>query len=143
MNHEKTKWCNGCDRWLSAREIYDSPHIVPIGMAFVGSRDDEAYYYFLHDIEECGTTFLISTKEFESFLAEDVPADNLHGTECCENYCSSVDTLAICHEECQFAPYRRLLFDMMAAKQRATAPDRQDVEDFLNRQGILTEPTEP
>jgi len=138
MSADKTKWCNGCQRWLSAREILESPRIIPIGMAFMESGDDEAFYYFLHDVPECGTTFLIAVDSFAPFLTEEVPPDNLHETECCENHCSSVDSLAICSLQCQYAPYRRLLFEMMAAKQRATAPGRDDIQGFLTRVGART-----
>ena len=119
MQDTKLKQCSFCKTWLSAEEIVNNPNIVPLGMAFSEDDTETAYYYFVHNVPECGTTFLLPVTELESFITETIPSERLTLSECCEEHCVSLDDLAECRQECFFAPYRRLLLKMLETKRQA------------------------
>jgi len=103
----------------------NDPDIVPLGMSFTAESLETAFYYFIHNIPNCGTTFLVPVEELAEYITESIPPDRLTLTERCEEHCVSIDDLAECHQECHFAPYRRLLLKMFEAKRLAAAQVRQ------------------
>jgi hypothetical protein len=73
-------------------------------------------FYFNHNTENCGTTFVVQVEKFEPFLTEIVPQKVLTGSDNCEEHCNSIHELEACSQDCRFAPFRRFLLAMIDAK---------------------------
>jgi hypothetical protein len=74
------------------------------------------FYYFNHESENCGTTFVVSVTNFNSMLSEDIPEDLRFGTETCGGKCLHIADLTICEQDCRWAPYRRFLTQLYHRK---------------------------
>ncbi|MBD3403481.1 hypothetical protein GF420_11340 [candidate division GN15 bacterium] len=70
-------------------------------------------YYFTHTAAGCGTTFGIEVEKFEKFITEPIPSEIKAGGAGCHGHCTSINDLEECHNECRYAPYRRLLLRML------------------------------
>ena len=125
MHDANLKQCTVCKVWLSAEDIIKDPDIVPLGMSLAVDNPEKAYYYFIHNVPDCGTTFLIPVEDLAEFVAEAIPTERLTLTDHCEDHCVSIDDLSECHQECYYAPYRRLLLTMFEAKRLAAAQAQQ------------------
>lgn len=116
MQNGNLKQCSSCGAWLSVEDIFNDPDIIPLGMCVTADNPETAYYYFIHSVPNCGSTFLIPVEELAEFISEPIPYEQLIQTERCKGQCVSLDDLEDCHQDCYFAPYRRLLLDMFEMK---------------------------
>jgi hypothetical protein len=118
MTNQLIKECTYCKSKLTLTELAKEPCLVPIGMSFDGNEFDMAYYYFQHEIPECGTSILVAVNAFEPFISEDVPETKLTLSDECEEHCVNIKDLSECKQECFFAPFRRFLLQMLETKKR-------------------------
>lgn len=125
MQDTSLKQCGFCKLWLSAEDIVTDPDIVPLGMAFGEGETETAYYYFVHNVPDCGTTFLLPVTDLSEYVNEEIPKEKLMLSECCEEHCVSLDDLSECHQECFFAPYRRFLLRMLESKRQAATQEHR------------------
>jgi hypothetical protein len=65
-------------------------------------------------------------EHFRQFITESIPEAVLTLEPGCEGHCVNIQDLSDCRRECHFAPFRRFLLEMLAAKkakiQRVSAP---------------------
>jgi hypothetical protein len=109
---EIIKICPNCSEEFSSSDLFRNPEIVPVGMLFDDS-DNKAIYLFQHEIPECQTSFAVYVEELRDLVDEPSSADVLFFTDCCEEHCVTIHDLSECKQECQYAPYRRLLMTMI------------------------------
>lgn len=124
------KKCSYCKAILSIRDIAFDPGIVPIGITFADDTIDGAYYFFQHEVPNCGTSFVIPVQSLRQFIIEPIPAENLASSDRCPRHCASLRDLGECRKECLFAPYRRFLHKMLALKKEA---GYQTIGNSINR----------
>jgi hypothetical protein len=127
MTDEIVKKCTYCQMSMTARQIVDEPTVRPIGTAFFEDGGPGTHYYFFqHETPDCGTSFVVDVEHFKQFIAEPIPEKVLTLGPTCEGNCASILDLDGCGQECHFAPFRRFLFKMLAAKnaksQRVSRP---------------------
>lgn len=128
MSEEIIKKCNCCLESFTAVQIIEDKFVVPIGVAFLETEQtDSHFYFFQHNTEACGTSFVIDVEKFKKFVDEPIPEAVLRLKEGCEGHCVNIHDLSDCQAECHFAPFRRFLLKMLAekaakqAKQQAAA----------------------
>ena len=124
-HNEQIKACPLCSETFSIDQLMENPHFVPIGMRLDDSEPSLNLFFFDHAIESCNTTFVIPILWFRSLLREPAPLANLAGSCSCAQYCSSIEDFSTCNKECGWAPYRRLLKEMMQAKEITIPGTRQ------------------
>ncbi len=122
MNQRRFKQCPGCGKWFSLKNIMECEHIKPVGMSFESKSFGLNVYYFNHQVESCGTTFLIPVKEFIPVLQEPIPCLDLTGTSDCEMHCMYIDDLTECSRECIHAPFRRFLVNIASRREGQLVP---------------------
>ena len=106
------KECPKCGMQICKSDIFELHELKPIGMALHSETLERAYYYFVHEIEECGTTFVLPIVDFIDCIEEHVPEKLNAGTQNCPGHCLAIDDLSTCQNECSHAPFRRLLMKM-------------------------------
>jgi len=119
MNDDKLKECPGCGIWFSGPEIIADPYIKPVGMCFQPNEPQIAYFYFKHDLPECGASFIVPVAEFREYVHEEIPAEVKAGQGCCENHCTNIEDLALCGQDCFNAPFRKFLMRLLELKESA------------------------
>lgn len=115
---EVVKSCTNCGESFTLEQLATDPLLVPIGMAFEEGEEEIAYYYFQHEIPECGTSFLVPVNVFRPLITERIPANLLVGCEHCEEHCANINDLQACGQPCSNAPFRRFLLKMIEVKKR-------------------------
>jgi hypothetical protein len=117
MSDEVIKTCTCCQKKMTASEIVDDTAVRPIGMAFYEDKDANTHFYFFqHEIPECGTSFVVDVEHFKQFVSEPIPEAVLRGKPGCEGHCVNIQDLNDCRQECHFAPFRRFLLKMLVDK---------------------------
>ncbi len=96
-------------------------------MSFADNSVEWSYYFFQHEVPNCGSSFLVRVDEFRPLIHEGIPTEKMTFRGCCEEHCVSLNDLSDCKNECYFAPFRRLLIRMIAAKERARTAQFQSV----------------
>lgn len=122
---DNLKICPMCGREFSADDILHDSDITPLGMRI--EKDDSRlnYFYFTHDVAECGTTFVIPVEAFESCLPAPPPAQILTGTDDCRGLCLDLAEHGFCDQDCRWAPYRRLLQQMLTERDKRATPETE------------------
>jgi hypothetical protein len=121
MANETIKYCPCCKAAFTLEELATDPDISLIGMAFGDDSIEWAYYFFQHEVEGCRSSFAVKVEDFLSQITEPIPAERMALRDCCEEHCVSVKDLGECKNECYFAPFRRQLLKMLAAKAERAA----------------------
>ncbi len=116
MSEEKIKSCPYCKASLTIDDLISNPDLRLIGMSFADDSIEWAYYFYQHEVPNCGTSFVVRVDKFTAYITEQIPTEKLALRECCKEHCVSINDLSECENECYFAPFRRLLIRMMAAK---------------------------
>ncbi|MFH2056681.1 MAG: hypothetical protein ABIJ61_12030 [bacterium] len=116
MLDEFLKICNFCKRTFSPQQLLDDPDVKPIGMLY-DSELAIAYYLFQHEVPDCGTSFTVNVQNFRNLLAEKIPHRRHTMTEECLRHCANIDDFEECRLDCEFAPFRRFLLQMIDRKQ--------------------------
>lgn len=119
MKSATVKQCPYCKAPFTLDALANNPDIKLIGMSFAEDSIEWAYYFFQHEVPNCGSSFLVRVDEFRSLVHEGIPTERMTFRDCCEEHCVSISDLGNCRNECYFAPFRRLLIRMMEAKDRA------------------------
>ncbi len=112
----QTKSCPLCGESFTLEQLIEHSDIVPIGMRLDDADPSLNLYFFDHAIESCNTTFVIPIPWFHSLLKERVPLADMAGSCSCAQYCTNIEDFSVCNKECSWAPYRRLLMEMMRIK---------------------------
>ena len=107
------KQCPTCGKVFSLEDLLSDPELVPVGMTSDEEDIPESLYYFTHNIPDCGTTFTIPAREFRPVISERVPEESLRGHIDCPGLCTRISEFRACKNNCHWAPYRRLLIDMV------------------------------
>lgn len=128
-NEEKIKQCKGCGRHLSAYELINDPDIRPIGMSFLANNYARAFFFFQHEVSECGSSFLVDVELLDQYIYEYFPEESLILTKNCDGHCVNINDLNNCQNACHNAPYRRFLLKMIAFKKEAAETNRSPVTD--------------
>jgi hypothetical protein len=114
------KKCPSCGQIFSLDELLSDPSIIPVGMTSDEEVELESLYYFTHDVPECGTTFTVQVTLFESVIEEPIPVESMRHGHACMGLCTHIEELALCQNNCKWAPYRRLLL-LMVERRKAAA----------------------
>lgn len=110
------KECPYCKTWINLDQLVNDPQIRLIGMTFADDSIECVYYFFQHDLADCGTSFVVKAEFFVDYIGEPLPTHKLTNRDCCEQHCVNLSDLAACHQECYFDPFRRFMHQMIAAK---------------------------
>ena len=116
------KKCPTCGQIFSLDELLSDPSIIPIGMTSDDEVDPENVYYFTHAVPECGTTFTVPATLFDSARDEPLPDELMLDGQSCSGLCTHIAELRSCQNNCKWAPYRRLLLDMVERRKTANKP---------------------
>jgi hypothetical protein len=116
VNDDRFVQCSCCRTWFTRQQLLTSPVIEPIGMTFDKGQPTWNLFYFNHLEKSCLSTFTVPAEQMDPFLVEPAPGLILFGDDRCEGHCSSVADLSLCTSSCHWAPYRRLLLRMRAAR---------------------------
>ena len=119
MKRTVVKQCPSCKASFTLDQLAHDPELKLIGMSFAEDSIECAYYFFQHEVPNCGSSFLVRVDEFRALVHEGIPNERMTFRDCCEEHCVSIKDLSDCRNECYFAPFRRLLIRMMQAKDRA------------------------
>ena len=119
MKQEIMKICPFCKDELKLDQLVSDPSIHPVGMSIDADDLENAFYYFRHKTEKCGTTFLVNVLAFAPCITEPIPRERLTLTDPCERHCVDLKDLLECKQSCFFAPFRRFLIKMIQAKENA------------------------
>jgi len=112
--HERFKKCPLCATWFSRHDIMHSPVVRPIGMLLEKADPELNFYYFNHEIDGCGTTFVIAVEDMSPLTSLLPDSDSLTGSDACKGHCLRHTTAGDCRDACYYAPYRRLLRQLIA-----------------------------
>jgi len=115
------KECPYCKGWINLDQLVNDPQVRLIGMTFADDSIERVYYFFQHDRADCGTSFVVRAEFFVDYIAEPLPTEKLTNRDCCEQHCINLHDLAACRQECYFAPFRRFMHRMIAAKDGKTS----------------------
>lgn len=108
----RLKQCPCCGRWITLGDFLTNSEVEPIGMSIDPEDATLNYYYFNHECAGCGTTFLVDVMAFRTCIEEPIPQNILTGTVDCAGHCTHIEDLAVCRNECRYAPFRRFLLRM-------------------------------
>jgi len=111
--------CPYCKQEFDLDTLMYSPEVALIGMSFADDDPDWVYYFFQHEISNCGSSFVVKVREFERQIDEPISSEVKFGGDCCEEHCVSLGDLGACNQECSFAPYRRFLHKMLELKKKS------------------------
>ncbi len=115
------KQCPCCNRWLSAREIIESPDIELNGMAFDDEELQFNVLYFTHRVDGCNSTFTIPVLQFEQFITEPISNAIKVGTSECEEHCVKLEDHHDCKADCKYAPFRRFMRMLLSIKGQSSS----------------------
>jgi hypothetical protein len=114
---EIVKKCNCCQACLTAKQLVEDLEVRPIGTAFLEDEGPGTHYYFFqHETPDCGTSFVVDVEHFKQFITEPIPEEVMTLEPGCGGHCANIHDLSDCGNECHFAPFRRFLLKMLAAK---------------------------
>ncbi len=116
MSRYFSKQCPYCKAEFSLDHLVNEPQSRLIGMSFVEDSIEWVFYFFQHDHPNCGTSFVVRVDEFAPYIDEPIPTGKLALRECCEQHCVNLEDLSNCRQPCHFAPFRRFMHKMIAAK---------------------------
>jgi len=85
-------------------------------MQFTDSELKYNVFYFNHTCADCGTTILVPVTQFLSLIKKTIPERDLSGTDSCAGHCLHISDLAVCNQECYYAPFRRFLLGLIARR---------------------------
>jgi len=113
---EILKTCPGCGLEMTADQIINDPSIKPIGMSFLEIDSETPYYFFQHEVDNCGSCFVIKVDKLSSLIDEYIPAKSMKLSPSCSRHCTDIKSLEDCSNKCHNSPYRRFLLHMLEAK---------------------------
>lgn len=116
MSQYFSKQCPYCKATLTLDQLVNDPQSRLIGMSFVEDSIEWVFYFYQHDVGNCGTSFVVRAEEFAPYIEEAIPSAKLALRECCEQHCVNIEDLSHCQQPCHFAPFRRFMHKMIAAK---------------------------
>ncbi len=116
MNQNYSKQCPYCKAQLTLDQLVNDPQLRLIGMSFVEDSIEWVFYFYQHDVSNCGTSFVVQAEEFAAYIDEPIPTTKLAQRECCEQHCVNLEDLSNCRQPCHFAPFRRFMHKMIAVK---------------------------
>jgi hypothetical protein len=114
MTEDKFKQCPHCQTWLSARDFINNPEVKLISMVLMDSDSEVAHYLYHHDVSGCGTSFLVKIRELKPFLKQSLSEKSPVITLDCLDTCSRFNDLKECDHNCAYAPFRKLVKDVLA-----------------------------
>ncbi|MFH2035987.1 MAG: hypothetical protein ABIJ45_06255 [Candidatus Zixiibacteriota bacterium] len=121
MTSEKPRYirnCSGCLIKICDEDILNNSDFIPIGLTSVNNSGEDIYFYFVHNVKNCQTTFAIAKKDIEHLIEETITNDNLYLTEKCNNYCYDIKSLEVCNNDCVNAPFRRFLLKIIKNRKK-------------------------
>ena len=113
------KKCPSCGILFSLSDIINQPFIEPKGITLYDKNPDMNMFFFNHVCPTCNTTFAIPAKDFIGFLKEDIPNKVLAGLPECETRCMDINDKDVCRQNCQWAPFRRFILQLIENKKKA------------------------
>jgi len=117
------KKCPFCGREFSAQDILHDKDITPLGIQIEEDDPRLNFFFFTHEIDGCGTTFVVPVAAFAGCLPASPSSEILAGTEPCEGHCLELIDHGSCRQDCRYAPYRRLLVQMLRDRRISSAPE--------------------
>jgi len=119
MNDNYSQICSGCQKTLSADQFLNDPNLRVIGMAYQ-QADKKTYFFFHHDLIDCGTTILIEAGDL-AFMANEfdflLKSDNCN---CGSDFGINLGNLENCNNRCDITPYKELQKVMLNTKYKNT-----------------------
>ncbi len=112
--HDRFKQCPLCATWFSRHDIMHSPIVKPIGMLLEEADPELNFFYFNHEIDGCGTTFVVAVDDMRPFTVSTSEDDGRDGADACRGHCIRRGDDGDCRDSCYYAPYRRLLRQLIA-----------------------------
>lgn len=117
-----TKLCPKCKTAFSLHDLLSHPDIEPVGLSSDYGDPENCYFYFCHRKADCMTTLTVPLEFFRSVIVEEIPPESHRPAANCPRHCTTIADLRSCDCLCYQAPYRRLMLEMVKA--RETEPVR-------------------
>ena len=127
MDYLKT--CPLCGVSFSINDLLHDPCLAPLGMRMEKDEPRLNFFFFTHDIPECGTTFVVPLNVFRECLPGPPPKELLSLTTVCEGHCLNLDDNAVCGQNCAYAPYRQLLQRMLHERKKQIQSQPESFSD--------------
>ncbi len=121
MNDKIVKKCSFCNRDFTAMELANDPELKLVGMLYMPGENEKAYYFYQHEVKDCGTSIAVDIEVMKQFITESIPDEKLTLSKCCEEHCVNIKDLSECQQECYYAPFRRFLFKMIDQKKQVVS----------------------
>ena len=113
---DKIEECSGCGQWLTVEDLITKPELHLIGMARRSNDPTRAYYFFTHDVPECGSSLLIEAEKFNPYISGMTINNQFIACSCSEDFCVHIDELKNCGRKCFLEHYRNFFFLMLKLK---------------------------
>ncbi|MCP4568572.1 MAG: hypothetical protein GY841_13425 [FCB group bacterium] len=113
MGNDKLKQCPKCTVWFGIDDICSNPDIKPLGMTFEKGNINRNLFFFNHTSNDCGTTFTLKVDVLAELIKNPTSSEILAGGDTCEGHCSDINDTTECSQTCKYAPYRRLLRELI------------------------------
>jgi len=112
------KKCGACGKiWSTETEFLDDDQVKVLWLQVIPGFPDANCIIFEH--LECGSTVSVLTPKLRHLLKRNFERlDDLYGTEDCNNFCNTRDTMAACDKKCVNAIDRELARMLVAYKSR-------------------------
>jgi hypothetical protein len=130
---EEIEKCSGCGKWLTADELIANPQLKLIGMARRAHDPGRAYYFFTHDVPECGTSLLIEADKFKPYINEYAKHGHIIECACSDEFCVHISKLENCGRKCFLEHYRNFFFRMLTLKQQTEDQEIIAANEINNR----------
>jgi hypothetical protein len=121
MSNDVVKKCTLCGRGLTAMDLANNPDLKLVGMLCMPGENEKAYYFYQHEVKDCGTSIAVDIEVMKQFITESIPDEKLTLSKCCEEHCVNIKDLSECQQECYYAPFRRFLFKMIDQKKQVVS----------------------
>lgn len=118
--------CSGCKKLLSAEDFLHDPNLPVIGMGYKYVNGNSVFFFFNHDIPECGTTILLEAEKLTTGMKQFSNQTFSDGCRCGCDFGITMDNIYACDDICDLDPYKELLKIIKQNKRGKTSQKPSD-----------------
>lgn len=113
------KTCPCCEKsWETQKEFVFDKTLELIGYSADFDVLENGLFYFVHQIEGCGTTLAIEASRFQNLYDGPIYNERKTGTSECPGYCEERELLGRCNAKCECAYVREICNIILECKRR-------------------------